>query len=136
MQVDGNPSMIEKQQLGEDWNNQHDNNGKSSERQKVNKWLTMQSDEKMCKAGVAQNASDEYDRSQMRAHNEKFRQNSDTDESLQSQDIVIYASGTTFFRWKMLRVRDLLRGFFSFSPLTFRPRARELRSPSFTYLSL
>lgn len=56
----------------------------------------------------------------------------------------IYASGTMdFFRWKILRVRDLLRGFlsFSFSPLAFRPvflpRERDsLASASAMYLSL
>jgi hypothetical protein len=49
----------------------------------------------------------------------------------------VYASGTIdFFRWKILRVRDLLRGFLSFSPLAIRPRERELASASAMYLSL
>lgn len=47
----------------------------------------------------------------------------------------IYASGTDFFRWKRLRVRDLLRGFLSL--LTVRPRERPpRRSSSGMYLSL
>lgn len=38
---------------------------------------------------------------------------------------IVYASDTLdFLRWKILRVRDLLRGFLSFSPLAFRPRER------------
>jgi hypothetical protein len=48
----------------------------------------------------------------------------------------VYASGTIdFFRWKMLRVRDLLRGPF-FSPLALRPRERVSGSSSPMYLSL
>lgn len=56
----------------------------------------------------------------------------------------VYASGTMdFFRWNMLRVRDLLRGFFSLLSfllsLTVRPRPRPrppLESSSAMYLSL
>jgi hypothetical protein len=52
----------------------------------------------------------------------------------------IYASETLdFLRWKILRVRDLLLGFlsFSFSPLACLPREREsLASASAIYLSL
>jgi hypothetical protein len=47
----------------------------------------------------------------------------------------VYASDTLdFLRWKILRVRDLLRGFLSFSP-AFRPRERPADSTSL-YLSL
>lgn len=51
----------------------------------------------------------------------------------------VYDSGAAFFRWNILRVRDLLRGFFSFffSPLAVRPRPRRpLGSSSPMYLSL
>lgn len=46
----------------------------------------------------------------------------------------VYASAADFFRWKMLRVRDLLRGFLSL--LTVRPRERPLDLSSAIYLSL
>jgi hypothetical protein len=48
---------------------------------------------------------------------------------------IVYGSGTDFFRWKILRVRDLLRGFF-LSLLTVRPRERDPLASSPMYLSL
>lgn len=52
----------------------------------------------------------------------------------------VYDSEAVFIRWNILRVRDLLRGFFSLflSPLAVRPRPRErpLESSSAMYLSL
>lgn len=46
----------------------------------------------------------------------------------------VYVSVADFFRWKMLRVRDLLRGFLSL--LTVRPRERPPDLSSAMYLSL